>query len=40
MYGQVWTKIDEAAQNREKQEWEKEKTRARQCSKNDGNLLY
>ena len=33
VWPEVWTKNGKAAQNREKQEWAKEKPKARQCSK-------
>ena len=36
---EVWTKIVKVAQNREKQEWAKRKTKARQCSKTEWDLL-
>ena len=40
VWPEVRTKIGKAAQNREKQEWEKRKTEAWQCSKAERDLLY
>ena len=37
---EVWTRVGNAAQNREKTRTGKRETGARQCSKNDRNLLY
>ena len=39
VWPKVWTLVDEAAQNREKQV-EKRKAQSRQCSKTERNLLY
>ena len=37
---EVWTKIGKAAQNREKQEWAKEKAKADNARKNEMKFLY
>ena len=40
VWPEVWSKIGKAAQNREKQEWAKEKPKTRHSSTTEGNLLH